>query len=305
VSDNTGIKINKRRGYTVVFNDMLPEGKVSARAWGVYVYLLSRPDGWECRVSHLRTVFTEGRDAIYTVLKELAELGLMGKETYLEKGMKRSRYVLNADQSEAPESAQTPRSAPDTAFQDPGNPDADIQDSGSSDPEKPGQVTKDLPTTDTASKEEPFRDPLRSVAAGEQGTLAGVDAAAGGASSTRATGTPETDAKARDAKAREIVNGWFTYYERTFSPIPGSGRVFHSLKTQVADALKAEYTPDEIKIALANTNGPGKAPEACPSKPQFTRAIVAVRTHNQSGPVATVHRMDPESADVQRRANAW
>lgn len=150
----------------------------------------------------------------------------------------------------------------------------------------------------------PQRDPADESTGDQQPMLVAV-AATGGASSTRATGTTETDAKARDSQAREIVNGWFKYYEGRFSPIPGSSRVFNSLKTQVTDALKAEYTPAEIKIALARTNGPSKPPEACPSKQQFTRALVAVRTHNQNGDVATVHRMDPESADVQRRANAW
>lgn len=184
MSENSGIKVTKQRGFTIVYNDMLPEGEISARAWGIYVYLVGRPDGWECRVGHLRTVFKEGRDAIYTALKELVSVGLMGKETYLDGGMKRTRYTLNADQPTAPAAAQTRRSAPDPDSQDPGNPAPGIQDAGTSDPGKPTQVSTDLPNTDTESKEEQAGGSLRSLPGGDS-------TATSEASSTRTTGSPE------------------------------------------------------------------------------------------------------------------
>jgi hypothetical protein len=132
MSDNGGIKVTKKRGFTIVYNDMLPDGGViSARAWGVYVYLLSRPDGWECRVHHLKTVFTDGRDSIYSALRELVDAGLMGKETYLDNGLRRSRYTLDAD-------GQTRRSAPDTGSPDVGGPDTG----------RPGEVSTEVTTTE-------------------------------------------------------------------------------------------------------------------------------------------------------------
>lgn len=95
-AEPTGIRIpNSRVGYTVVPNGVLPVGGISARAWGVYVYLLSRPPGWECRVKHLTNVFREGRDALYSVMRELVAVGLMEKETYRNaEGVPRSRFVL-------------------------------------------------------------------------------------------------------------------------------------------------------------------------------------------------------------------
>lgn len=300
MSDSTGIKINKKRGYTVVFNDQLPEGAISARAWGIYVYLLSRPDGWECRVSHLRNVFTEGRDAIYTALKELAEIGLMGKETYLEKGMKRSRYVLNADPSEPAEKAQTRRSAPDTGFQDPGNPDAGSQDADSSDPEKPGQVIKDLPTTDTDSKEEPFRDSLRSVAASEQPSLIDGDSTTGGASSTRATGTEQPESE----RLGDQVADW---YWGQLEPKPlvtnSKQRPFIHIRKLTRAAIAAGWTQRQAADALVAIQKP------VPTQAEFDQMLRALRDGtrlpNGQRAIANTHHVAPNDPDRQARAGAF
>lgn len=121
------VKTPKRIGYTVVPNGVLPEGKISARAWGLYVYLLSRPPGWEIRTPQLQKVFSEGRDAIYTALRELVEAGLMRLESYRTiEGLPRKRYVMIA-----PEKVTE---SPDTDFQDTGNQDA----------EKPCETTTDI-----------------------------------------------------------------------------------------------------------------------------------------------------------------
>lgn len=187
MSDNTGIRIGKRRGFTLIYNDMLPEGEISARAWGVYCYLLSRPEGWECRVSHLRTVFKEGRDAIYTALRELVDVGLMGKEDYIENGLRRQRYVINGDgdddlptgpgngpggekskartqaksgthsapaaSTETGSDAQNRRSAPETDSQDAGSPDAGNSDAGGPDTENTGGISTDSSITDSPNTE--------------------------------------------------------------------------------------------------------------------------------------------------------
>lgn len=138
------VRVGKRRGYTVVPNGLIPEGKISARSWGLYVYLLSRPAGWEVRASHLASVFDEGRDAIYTALKQLVSLGLMRLENYRnEEGLPRKRYAL----IDPEEVLKTP------------NPDS--QDTDSQDSEKPGVTTKDLTTIDSSHQEESVTSSLR------------------------------------------------------------------------------------------------------------------------------------------------
>ncbi|MDX3006726.1 hypothetical protein PWY87_33980 [Kribbella solani] len=97
MSNDPGITIRRRRQYTHVWNDQLPIGNISMRAWGLYCYLVGRPEGWVCRTSHLQKVFKEGRDAIRNTIKELVDLGLVTREEYRERGMKRIRYTLDPD----------------------------------------------------------------------------------------------------------------------------------------------------------------------------------------------------------------
>lgn len=139
----SAIRIPKRRGYTVVPNGVLPEGKISARAWGLYVYLLSRPPGWEVRTSQLQNIFTEGRDAIRSSMTQLVKAGLMTIETYRnEQGLPRKRYVMI--------DPETIKHSPNTGFQGTGNPAT----------EKPSVTTTDLTSPDLshASKESSTSD---------------------------------------------------------------------------------------------------------------------------------------------------
>jgi len=112
----------RRRSYTMIFDDLRAPG-MSARAWGVYAYLSSRPDGWITRIGDLCHQFKEGRDALWTAVHELADLGLLAKVTYLEEGthLRRAKYVMPAEHFGAAP-AYPPRSAPETGFQEPGKP---------------------------------------------------------------------------------------------------------------------------------------------------------------------------------------
>jgi hypothetical protein len=152
VSEDTGsIRVGRKRGYTMIYNDMLVEG-MSARAWGVYCYLLSKPEGWEAQIPDLQRVFREGRDALIAVRDELLEIGYLVREEYAdEHGLRRFRYLLDADQQHP---ATVPpkgkrRSAPKTGFQGPGNPAPENPD-----PENPSLVSKEGPTTDLATTEQ-------------------------------------------------------------------------------------------------------------------------------------------------------
>jgi hypothetical protein len=136
--------VGKRRGYTVIPNGVIPEGRISARAWGLYVYLLSRPPGWECRPSQLKTVFKEGRDALYTTLHELVELGLVVKETYRRDGMPRTRFVL-PDPNPDSQDSENPAVCADSP-----NPDSQVT-------EKPEGDTTDKPIT-TEVRQQPLVD---------------------------------------------------------------------------------------------------------------------------------------------------
>lgn len=49
--------------------------RLSYRALGLLVYVLSKPDHWRANIEHLAQQHTEGREAVRTALNELLELG--------------------------------------------------------------------------------------------------------------------------------------------------------------------------------------------------------------------------------------
>jgi len=61
--------------FTILRNEVLRDTRLSFRARGLLVSILSRPDNWSVRSEQLATETTEGRSAILTALKELREYG--------------------------------------------------------------------------------------------------------------------------------------------------------------------------------------------------------------------------------------
>lgn len=63
--------------YSRIKRDVIQDGRLSWSAKGMLAYLLSLPESWEPHVSHLIKVSTGGRDAVYTIIKELRKYGYM------------------------------------------------------------------------------------------------------------------------------------------------------------------------------------------------------------------------------------
>ena len=81
---------NKTENYTIVSNEIFQKSDVSARAKGIYAYIMTLPDDWKLYKSELYKHFSEGRDAIDRAFKELETLGyIMMEKEKDEKG----RYV--------------------------------------------------------------------------------------------------------------------------------------------------------------------------------------------------------------------
>lgn len=66
-----------KSGFTVVSNDVIEDARLSYRARGVALLLLSRPDDWEISLPWLMKMGVEGRDAIRKCLHELATYGYL------------------------------------------------------------------------------------------------------------------------------------------------------------------------------------------------------------------------------------
>lgn len=72
-------RAEKNRNYSVICNECFRDSSLSARAKGVFAYIMTLPDDWEIHKSELHTHFTEGRDAINGALRELEVAGYISK----------------------------------------------------------------------------------------------------------------------------------------------------------------------------------------------------------------------------------
>jgi len=78
--------------YTVVPNIVIYDKGISAKAKGVFVYLISRPSEWAFFMSEIQEHFTDGASSIRTAVEELQEAGyiertkrgIVGGGTYYE-----------------------------------------------------------------------------------------------------------------------------------------------------------------------------------------------------------------------------
>lgn len=66
---------HRTRRFTITPNDLWEADDLGWSAKGLLGYLLSRPDGWNAKLSHLATVGRDGRDATATARRQLVEAG--------------------------------------------------------------------------------------------------------------------------------------------------------------------------------------------------------------------------------------
>ena len=63
------------KNFSIIPNDAINEYRVSFRAKGLLVYLLSKPDNWQVYVSQLSNVGTDGKHSVGKALEELMTFG--------------------------------------------------------------------------------------------------------------------------------------------------------------------------------------------------------------------------------------
>lgn len=74
------IRAKKQKNYTIVSNHIFKNNDISARAKGVYAYIMTLPDDWKLYKSELFNRFSEGKKAIDTAFKELEENQYISKK---------------------------------------------------------------------------------------------------------------------------------------------------------------------------------------------------------------------------------
>lgn len=111
----TTIRIAERRQFTVVCNETADDNRLSLRARGLMLWLLSKPDGWKINARLITTIVPEGRDAILTALKELETFGYLRHEKVQMPG---GQWVTQTFLYESPGTGNQ-----EPVNQDPGNQD--------------------------------------------------------------------------------------------------------------------------------------------------------------------------------------
>lgn len=81
------IRIQHNRNYTVISNDCIRDSRLSFKARGLLVLLLSYPDGWKVNTEHLTTQSEkDGRTSVLSALKELEQFGYLTRTQIRENG---------------------------------------------------------------------------------------------------------------------------------------------------------------------------------------------------------------------------
>jgi len=65
----------RANGFTILANEILRRNDISARAKGVFAYVMSLPDDWKISKTELYRHFTEGKESLDTAFKELITAG--------------------------------------------------------------------------------------------------------------------------------------------------------------------------------------------------------------------------------------
>ena len=80
------IKRNRSESFSIIGNEALRRSDLSARAKGIFAYIMTLPDDWILYKEELFKHFTEGRDALNKAFRELVDAGYIVVEQKKEKG---------------------------------------------------------------------------------------------------------------------------------------------------------------------------------------------------------------------------
>lgn len=72
--------VKKKDNFTTVHNNLILDEKLSWKAKGLLIYMLSRPAGWKYKSAEIAKNSTDGRDSVRNGLKELVENGYISRQ---------------------------------------------------------------------------------------------------------------------------------------------------------------------------------------------------------------------------------
>ena len=74
------MRIVKDNNFSIVSNDIIRDGRLSLKARGLLIFMLSLPDCWEFSIAGLSKVSGEGKDSIRAGIKELESVGYLARK---------------------------------------------------------------------------------------------------------------------------------------------------------------------------------------------------------------------------------
>lgn len=93
------IRTEKTENYSILSNGFINDPALSYAEVGLLTFLLSKPNNWKVNVQNLVNSHTNGKDAVYAVLKSLGEKGYIEREQEQGEGGKFSQisYVVREE----------------------------------------------------------------------------------------------------------------------------------------------------------------------------------------------------------------
>ena len=78
-TNNTITRRKYDRDFTIVSNEFLKDARLSWKAKGIIAYVAMLPDDWVLNMRDLTNRATDGRDSLYSGIKELETCGYCAK----------------------------------------------------------------------------------------------------------------------------------------------------------------------------------------------------------------------------------
>lgn len=110
--------------YCIVNKGFVEDDGLSWKAKGIMLYLLSRPDDWRVLIADLVNRSTDGRESVYSGIRELIRHGYIVRDVQRNQDGKivRHQYVVHEAKKPEPEASSPQTGFPDMANQDMANP---------------------------------------------------------------------------------------------------------------------------------------------------------------------------------------
>lgn len=89
-------KKQRNPGFTIIDNQVIVRPEISAKAKGILLYIMSRPDNWDISTADIAAHMKEGQEAIRSGINELREYGYMRLDFVQNESGKMNGTIWNA-----------------------------------------------------------------------------------------------------------------------------------------------------------------------------------------------------------------